>query len=140
FAPSVAAEDSGRFCEDVGPSPFMLLIADVHEEMRSVVPAITHADGTARLQTVTERQNPRYYRLLRALERRNGVPMVINTSFNVRGEPIVRTPADAFRCFSHTDMDLLALGSFLVDAEAKRLDDPYPGRKRVLNADAVWVS
>ncbi|TAK22314.1 MAG: hypothetical protein EPO26_11475 [Chloroflexota bacterium] len=140
FAPSVAAEDANRFFEDVGPSPFMLLVADVHESQRAFLPAITHADGTARIQTVTERQNPRYYRLLRAVERRNGAPVVINTSFNVRGEPIVRTPADAYRCFSHTDMDLLTLGSFLVRADAKRADDPYPGRKRVGTADTVWVS
>jgi carbamoyltransferase len=140
FAPSVAAEDARRFFEDVGDSPFMLMVADVHAEARDLVPAITHVDGTARLQTVTARQNPRYYALLRAVERRTGVPMVINTSFNVRGEPIVRTPADAFRCFSHTDMDLLALGSCLVSADAKRADAPYPGRRRVQEVEAVWVA
>jgi carbamoyltransferase len=140
FAPTVVAEDADRYFEDVGESPFMLLIADVHPEMRERIPAVTHADGTARLQTVTERQNPAYYRLLRAVERRTGVPMVVNTSFNVRGEPIVRTPADAFRCFSHTDLDVLALGSFLITADAKRSDDPYPGRKRVNAAEPVWVA
>ncbi len=139
FAPSVAAEDAGRLFEDVGESPFMLLVADVREEARGLLPAVTHADGTARLQTVTERQNPRYYRLLRAVERRIGVPVVLNTSFNVRGEPIVRTPADAFRCFSHTGMDLLALGSFLVKADAKRADEPYPGRARVGAGDGSWI-
>jgi len=111
----------------------------VREEARGLLPAVTHADGTARLQTVTERQNPRYYRLLRAVERRIGVPVVLNTSFNVRGEPIVRTPADAFRCFSHTGMDLLALGSFLVKADAKRADEPYPGRARVGAGDGSWI-
>ena len=77
---------------------------------RHVIPAVTHEDGTGRVQTVTEASNPLYYRLLMALRRRTGVPVALNTSFNVRGEPIVGTPEDAFRCFMGTEMDLLAVG------------------------------
>ena len=81
---------------------------------RSDVPAITHVDYTARLQTVSRDDNPLYYDVIEAFYRRSGVPLVINTSFNVRGEPIVRSPEDAFKCFMRTEMDYLIMGSFLL--------------------------
>jgi carbamoyltransferase len=87
---------------------------------RSDVPAVTHLDYSARIQTVTREQNLRYYTLIRAFERRTGCPMVVNTSFNVRGEPIVCTPADAIRCFMRTNLDYLAIGPFLVAKSDQR--------------------
>jgi carbamoyltransferase len=82
------------------------------EDKRDVVPAVTHADGTARVQTVTPTSNPLYYRLIEEFGRRTGVPCVLNTSFNIRGEPIVNSVADALKCFFTTDMDALFLGGF----------------------------
>ena len=82
---------------------------------RRTIPSVTHVDGSARIQTVRRDQNPLYYDLLKAFERRTGCPVVVNTSFNVRGEPIVCTPEDAYRAFMRTEMDWLAIGSFLLD-------------------------
>ncbi len=114
FAPTVTLEGCPEWFELDQPSPYMLLVADVREGKR-VIPSVTHVDNSARIQTVSEAENPLYYRLLKAFEARTGVPVIINTSFNVRGEPIVRTPADAYLCFMRTDMDYLALGDFLLD-------------------------
>ena len=88
---------------------------------RSQIPAVTHVDGSARVQTVHRETNPRFHELLRAFERRTGCPVLVNTSFNVRGEPIVCTPADAFRCFMGTDIDALAIGDCWLD---KAKQDP----------------
>jgi carbamoyltransferase len=115
FAPSVLAEAADDYFEGAVPSPFMLLVFPVRAARRSLVPAITHVDGTARVQTVTRETAPLYYRLIEAFQRRTGVPLLLNTSFNVRGEPIVCTPVDAVRCFRGTDMDYLALGPLLVE-------------------------
>jgi len=115
FAPSALAEEAPRYFDLPVESPYMLLAAPVHPDKRDVVPAITHVDGTARLQTVTEAQNPRYYNLIAEFGRQTGVPVVLNTSFNVRGEPIVCTPADALACFLRTDMDFLVMHDFGVD-------------------------
>ena len=93
----------------------MLLVFPVRAAQRARVPAITHVDGTARVQTVTRETDPLYYRLMEAFQRRTGVPVLLNTSFNVRGEPIVCTPEDAVRCFRGTDMDYLVLGPLLVE-------------------------
>ena len=114
FAPTVTLEGCPEWFELDQPSPYMLLVADVREGKR-VIPSVTHVDNSARIQTVSEAENPLYYRLLKAFEARTGVPIIINTSFNVRGEPIVRTPADAYLCFMRTDMDYLAMGDFLLD-------------------------
>jgi carbamoyltransferase len=92
----------------------MLLAVPVREDKKAVVPAITHVDGTARLQTVSEPSNPLFYKLIRAFEQRTGVPMLLNTSFNVRGEPIVCTPREAVSCFRTTDLDALILGRFVI--------------------------
>jgi carbamoyltransferase len=91
-----------------------LFVYPVEPRQRDRVPAITHIDGTARVQTVAKDVQPRYYRLIEEFEKRRGVPMVLNTSFNVMGEPIVDTPSDAVRCFYSTGMDALAIGSHVV--------------------------
>jgi carbamoyltransferase len=131
FAPSVLRERVSEWFELDGDSPYMLLVADVvktrRREMtaeeqrlfgidklnvpRSEIPAVTHVDYSARVQTVHQSTNPRYYALISAFERKTGCPVLVNTSFNVRGEPIVGTPEDAFRCFMGTDLDVLAVGN-----------------------------
>jgi carbamoyltransferase len=93
----------------------MLLVFDVLEHRRDELPAITHVDGTARVQTVSREENPTYWRLISAFEEITGLPMIVNTSFNDNDEPIVCTPTDAIRCFLKTDLDGLALGPFWVD-------------------------
>ena len=114
FAPSVLAEKADEWFDLRGhSSPFMLLVADVKEGKR-VVPAITHVDHSARVQTVSRETTPLYHALIAAFERQTGCPLVINTSFNVRGEPIVCTPEDAFQCFIRTHMDALVIGPFLL--------------------------
>ena len=92
---------------------------------RSDLPAITHVDYSARIQTVSRDTNPRYHALIEAFKARTGCGVIVNTSFNVRGEPIVCTPADAYRCFMRTEMDFLAIGSFVVD---KREQPPFSER------------
>jgi carbamoyltransferase len=114
FAPAVAVEQMKDYFETEHDSPFMLLAVPVREDKKAVVPAITHVDGTARLQTVSEPSNPLFYKLIRAFEQRTGVPMLLNTSFNVRGEPIVCTPREAVSCFRTTDLDALILGRFVI--------------------------
>ena len=113
FAPAVLEERVGEYFELDQPSPFMLLVAQVRPERR-IIPAVTHVDGSARIQTVTEDTNPRFYRLIEAFDRLTGVPIVLNTSFNVRDQPIVCTPAEAMDCFMRTDMDAVVLGDHLV--------------------------
>jgi carbamoyltransferase len=113
FAPAVLAERCEEYFDLSLPSPFMLLVAQVRPHRR-VIPAVTHADGSARIQTVTRTENPRFYDLIQAFDRLTGVPILLNTSFNVRDEPIVCTPAEAFRCFMRTNMDALVLGHYLV--------------------------
>jgi carbamoyltransferase len=115
FAPVVPLENVSEYFELDRPSPYMLLIAPVHKEKRSVIPAITHVDGTARVQTVTEEENGRFYRLVRAFGAATGVPVIINTSFNIKGEPIVETPAEAVSSFLRADMDLLVLEDFVIE-------------------------
>jgi carbamoyltransferase len=112
FAPSCLAERSGEYFASGYPSPVMLLVFDVLEHQRDRVPAITHADGTARVQTVSAADNPLYHALISRFDQLTGVPMVVNTSFNDNEEPIVCTPADAVSCFLRTDLDALALGPF----------------------------
>ncbi|HML14611.1 MAG TPA: carbamoyltransferase C-terminal domain-containing protein [Xanthobacteraceae bacterium] len=109
FAPVVLAERADEIFVDHRNSPFMLLAEAVRPEWRDRIPAVVHVDGTARVQTIREDQNPRLYRLLKAFDRLTGVPVLINTSFNVKGEPIVETPADAIHCFLTTGIDYLIL-------------------------------
>jgi carbamoyltransferase len=103
------------------------------------LPAITHQDGTARVQTVTREQNPLFYELIREFGALTGVPVLVNTSFNVRGEPIVCTPEQAFNSFAHTDMDALVMGDALIPAASKRQLAAYPGAQRVHARDQVLV-
>jgi carbamoyltransferase len=113
FAPSVLEERAGDWFEDAGASPFMLMTCQVQKNKQERVPAITHVDGTARQQTVSRTANPKYWALIHAFERRTGVPIVVNTSFN-ENEPVVNTPQEAISCYVRNDMDVLALGPFLV--------------------------
>jgi carbamoyltransferase len=137
FAPSVLREDVADWFELDGDSPYMLVVADVREDrrravseedkklfgidrlntIRSEIPAVTHVDMSARIQTVHKETNPRYHRLLSAFKARTGCPVLINTSFNVRSEPIVCTPEDAFRCFMGTDIELLVAGNCVARKE-----------------------
>ncbi len=115
FAPSLLAEVAGQYLESATHSPFMVLTAPVKAEKRSLIPAVTHVDGSARPQTVDQSVNPLYWRLIDEFGKRTGVPVVMNTSFNLRGEPIVNTPTDAIRTFFSSGMDALVIGSFLVE-------------------------
>ncbi len=134
FAPSVLEEDVSEQFEMDTKSPYMLLVANVKKELckemtededklfgieklnisRSSIPAITHVNYTARVQTVSKKTNPRYYKLINAFKQKTGCPTIVNTSFNVRGEPIVCTPQDAFRCFMRTEMDVLVMQNQLL--------------------------
>jgi carbamoyltransferase len=135
FAPTVMEEHAPRYFEFEGKSPYMLITAPVRKEkrrelppeeqklfgierlktIRSEIPAVTHVDYSARLQTVNKESNPLYYEMLKAFYELTGCPVIINTSFNVRGEPIVCTPQDAYTCFMRTQMDYLIMGNYLLD-------------------------
>jgi carbamoyltransferase len=115
FAPSLLAESAREYLESATDSPFMILTSPVKPEKRSEIPAVTHVDGSARPQTVDKDVNPLYWRLIREFAKRTGVPVVMNTSFNLRGEPIVCTPTDAIRTFFSSGMDALVLGEFIVE-------------------------
>jgi len=125
FAPSVLEEKIGEYFEIDRPSPYMLLVAPVREGKR-VIPSVTHVDHSARIQSINRKQNALYYDLIREFERRTGVPVIINTSFNVRGEPIVCSPDDAYRCFMRTQMDYLVAGPYLLE---KRNQPPFKDEK-----------
>src|SRR5262249_19874667 len=109
FAPSVLEEAVSEWFEEDQPVPFMTHVFQIREERRSQIPAVTHVDGSGRLQTVSPTSNPRYHRLIRAFRDLTGVPMVLNTSFN-ENEPVVCEPAQALDCFLRTRMDVLVLG------------------------------
>jgi carbamoyltransferase len=115
FAPSLKKEAASEYLESATDSPFMILTAQVRQEKRNVIPAVTHVDGSARPQTVEKEINPLYWRLLDQFDRCTGVPVIMNTSFNLRGEAIVHTPTDAIRTFFSSGMDALVIGSFLVE-------------------------
>ena len=150
FAPTVLADRVGDYFEIDRESPYMLLVADVRKDIRrpmtseeqswfglkklnvvrSSIPAVTHVDYSARLQTVNRRDNPQYYDMIEAFRKKTGCGVIINTSFNVRGEPIVCTPHDAYMSFMRTEMDYLVLGDFLVDKkEQKSLDKDIDWKK-----------
>lgn len=151
FAPAVLESEAGRYFEIDRPSPYMLLVADVRGELRkpeteeessrfgidrlnavrSVIPAVTHVDYSARIQTVNAETNPRFHALLSEFHRLTGCPVLVNTSFNVRGEPLVGSPPDAYACFMRTDMDALVLGGCLLDkAGQPAFEDDPDWRKR----------
>ena len=136
FAPAVRVEKAGEYfnigCTD---APYMLLVGEVRPDKRKVIPAVTHADNTARPQTVRREVNPRYYDIIAEFEKLTGVPVIINTSFNVRGEPIVLTPYEAYRCFATTDMDYIVLERFIVSKKAIRPEHvPPPPESLLLDA------
>jgi carbamoyltransferase len=123
FAPSVLVERAGEYFDLADPARqyparFMLYVVDVKADKRDVIPAVTHVDGTGRVQTVRRAENGRYYRLIEAFGHATGVPVLLNTSFNLKGEPIVNTPAEAFHTFRASGMDSLVLGDCLLDKDA----------------------
>ena len=135
FAPSVLKDDVSNWFELKTESPYMLLVADVNSNKkiqmtekeqklfgidklnikRSEIPAVTHVDYSARIQTVSENTNKPYYDLIQKFKEKTGCPVIVNTSFNVRGEPIVNTPTDAFNCFMGTDLDNLVIGKCFLE-------------------------
>jgi carbamoyltransferase len=141
FAPAVPREKVSDWFELDADSPYMLIVADVAKKIRremtvdeqklegiaklnvprSKIPAVTHVDYSARVQTVDKETNPRFHKLLLDFERKTGCPVLVNTSFNVRGEPIVASPADAFRCFMGTEIEVLVVGNFFL---RKEVQDP----------------
>ena len=129
FAPAVLAEKASEWFDIDRESPYMLLVCQVREGRN--VPAVTHVDGSARLQTVTRDAHPEFYDLLAAFDRRSGCPILINTSFNVRGEPIVCSPDDAYLCFMRTNMDVLVLGNqVLLKQDQPELHEDFDWRER----------
>jgi carbamoyltransferase len=168
FAPAVLAEHCKDYFDFDGESPYMSTVAFVRAEQRvpiseadarltgfdrlrvarSTVPASTHVDGSARLQTVHERLNPRFHELIRSFQTKTGCPVLLNTSFNVRGEPIVCSPEDAYHCFLRTELDFLVLGPFLLEKKQQRalrlgtreiLDRPWDGWSGVAGSSHVIV-
>ena len=123
FAPAILLEHCAEYFEIDSKSPFMLLVADVKKP--DVVPAVTHVDNTARVQTVTEKDNGKFYELVKAFGEITGVPCIMNTSFNDAGEPIVETPTDALLCFLKTDMDYLVLDDVLIDAKKVKSSEVF---------------
>jgi len=141
FAPSIIEEDLGEWFEIKSKSPYMLLVSNINKEKiikmtdqekslfgieklnikRSSIPAVTHVDYSARIQTVNKKTNVRFYNLIKSFKKKTGCPVIVNTSFNVRGEPIVNTPTDAFNCFMGTNLDKLVIGNFYLD---KSRQDP----------------
>ena len=150
FAPSIIREDLSRWFELLCNSPYMLLVANVHKSLRkemtneenklfginklnvkrSDIPAVTHVDYSARIQTVHENTNPKYYKLLQSFKKITNCPILVNTSFNVRGEPIVCTIQDAYRCFMGTDLDMLVCGNYILhkDQQNIQLKEKYKSK------------
>ena len=140
FAPSILEDDVSDWFENDKKSPYMLFISKIRKNKRiktteeedqltglqklninrSEVPAITHVDFTARVQTVSKKDNPRYYALIEKFKEITGCPLIVNTSFNIRGEPIVCTPYDAFMCFMGTELDLLIIENFILYKEEQK--------------------
>ena len=155
FAPSVLRERAREWFELDVESPYMMLAAPVARDkrremtpeerarwgidqlnvVRSEIPAVTHVDYSARIQTVTRETNPDYYDLIREFERQTGCPVLVNTSFNVRGEPIVCTPFDAWRCFMRTHLDALVVGPFILEKAEQPESEDHAAWKRELQLD-----
>ncbi|MDA1231230.1 MAG: carbamoyltransferase [Planctomycetota bacterium] len=128
FAPSILEEEVGEWFEINEATPYMEKVFPIRKEKHAIIPAVTHVDGSGRLQTVSKKTNPLYHRLISRFFEKTGVPIVLNTSLN-ENEPIVRTPAEAISCFLRTDMDVIVIGSLLIDRH--RPDFPEQFRKRV---------
>jgi len=114
-APVVLEEDAAEWFRNASQSPFMLSVFDVQPDKASLIPAVRHVDGTARIQTVNGEQHQQYYDLLKAFKKKSGVPVLVNTSFNTLGKPIVCTPRDAVECFWSSPFDALVIGSYIVE-------------------------
>jgi carbamoyltransferase len=150
FAPSITRENVSEWFDINCDSPYMLTVANVSREKcvkmnkneeqlfgieklnikRSEIPAVTHVDYSARIQTVNKDTNPKYHKLISEFKKKTGCPIVVNTSFNVRGEPIVHSPEDAFKCFMGTEIDVLAIGNCLLKKEKQnmKLKDNYQNK------------
>ena len=128
FAPSILEEEVGRWFEIGEMAPYMEKVLPIRQEKQAIIPAVTHVDGSGRLQSVSARTNPRYHALISGFFARTGVPILLNTSLN-ENEPVVRTPAEAISCFLRTDMDALVLGAQVIDRHAPDFPEHY--RKRV---------
>ena len=114
FAPVSTVEDAKKYFDIRQLDPFMVLVCDVRPEFREKLPSITHFDGSARLQTIRREKNPQYYDAVKEFEKLSGIAVLINTSFNIRGEPIVCTPEDAFRCMMGTGIDVLVMDRYVI--------------------------
>lgn len=117
FAPTILEEDGADYFDDYYPAPFMLLVLPIKKEKQDVIPAVVHVDETGRLQTLDGSANPEYRHLIEKFKELTGVPVVLNTSFNIRGEPIVMTPDDALNCYFFTGIDSLVLGNYVLEKE-----------------------
>jgi carbamoyltransferase len=155
FAPVVTEEDIREYFVLDRPSPYMLLVVPVEEKrrfpqpenysrldlydklyhQRSDIPAVTHVDFSARLQSVGRDTNPRFWKLIHEFKKQSGCSVMINTSFNVRGEPIVCTPDDAYRCFMRTEMDYLVMGDYLLDKSKQRKEAGHPFSDEIFGTD-----
>tara|TARA_B100000965_G_C19044724_1_gene521060 strand:- start:45 stop:560 length:516 start_codon:yes stop_codon:yes gene_type:complete len=142
FAPSILRNEVGNWFDINSDSPYMLMVAKINKEKsknmneeekklfgieklnikRSEIPAVTHVDYSARIQTVNEETNPKYFKLIKKFGELTGCPILVNTSFNVRGEPIVNTPIDAFNCFMGTELDKLVIGDFFLDKKKQNIE------------------
>ncbi|HEX2925541.1 MAG TPA: carbamoyltransferase C-terminal domain-containing protein [Ruminiclostridium sp.] len=122
FAPAVLWEHQQEYFDLDVPTPYMLMVADIFPNKRNVIPAVTHVDGTGRLQTVMKDIHQRFYQLIEKFYFITGVPVVLNTSFNVKGEPIVETPEDALRCFQNTNFDYLIIDKYVISKVKSRGD------------------
>lgn len=136
-APVVLEEEVGKWFVDGDVSPYMLFVFDVPPDKADKIPAVRHVDGTARIQTINRAQNPVYYAILKKFYERTGVPVLVNTSFNTRGEPIVCTPRDAIECFWTSPLDALVIGSFLLEKEKANNESSSVGRDTNVSAQRV---
>lgn len=135
FAPVVLEEDTGLYFEEVDASPYMLFTVAVKPEKRAEIPGVTHIDGSARVQTVNLNTQTEIGNLLQEFKRVSGKGVLVNTSFNVRGEPPVCTPEDAYQCFMHTDLDILVMGNYVLKKEEQKPSQEKMGKSRVLIED-----
>jgi carbamoyltransferase len=124
-APVVIEEDAHEWFEGAEYSPFMLFVYNVKQDKAEQIPAVRHVDGTARIQTVNADQHGLYYELIKEFKKLTGVPVLVNTSFNTLGKPIVNTPRDAVECFWSSPFDALVIGSFLIDKKSETVKPQY---------------
>ena len=117
FAPSILLESTSEYFEQSYPDPFMLKVYKIKEDKKHIIPAVTHVDGTGRLQTVKKEDNPRYWALIKEFEVITGIPVLLNTSFN-ENEPMVCTPDEAIQCFQRAHMDMLIVGNYVAELES----------------------